>query len=271
MSFLSWHPLSFLKRHFEADFQVFENSIPEEEIKKGFSIKKLDWDSSFFGKDIFKILFWDEKSGNRPGFPRIQKGQMFAEVPAEAVDLFPVLQQNGFALIETRLTYFHMLDNLPAESLQSRFAGAGDISNLKTVASQAINIYDRYHADSFFSESDTNRYLEAYIENCVNGFAERVFVPDLAEPPASFVALARLKEPLFPAGNLFRIPLTACLPANRGWHYPLCLSALYYAKAQSGKCLVMTTQSTNGAVIHNCEKLGFKLGSIFHIFSKSIS
>ena len=69
---------------------------------------------------------------------------------------------------------------------------------------------------------------------------------------------------------LYRIPLTACLPENKGWHYHLCLAALAEAKSRQANALVMTTQAGNKAVIHNCEKLGFRLGSTFHIFTKEL-
>lgn len=266
-----WQPLYFLKRYLDAEFQVMEHVAISQNFKNGFAMSRLDWDSGFFGRDIYKILYWNPGLAEKPDFPSVKKGQIFAEVPSEAAELFPAFQKHGFALIETRLTYFHLLENLPAEKQKSRVATADDIIFLKKVASQAVNPYDRYHADSFFTPEETDRYLETYIENCVKGFAEKVFVPNLTESPASFVALSRIKDPVIGGGSLFRIPLTACLTQNKGWHYPLCLSALHYAKAQKGKCLVMTTQSTNGAVIHNCEKLGFKLGSVFHIFSKSYS
>jgi dTDP-4-amino-4,6-dideoxy-D-galactose acyltransferase len=163
-----------------------------------------------------------------------------------------------------------LLDHLPTPLNNSRKASKVDIPYLKKVASQAVNDFDRYHADPFFTTRMANNYLETYIENCVNGFSECVFVPDLDQVPYSFVALSRLKEDSwFEKEPLFRIPLTACLPENKGWHYLLCLEALHYAKNNNAKCLVMTTQTTNKAVIHNCEKLGFKLGSCTHIFSKS--
>jgi dTDP-4-amino-4,6-dideoxy-D-galactose acyltransferase len=136
------------------------------------------------------------------------------------------------------------------------------------VASGAVNFFDKYHADSFFKTDETNRYLETYIENCISGLAEKVFIPDLPSNPASFVALSKISYNSLP---LYRIPLTACLEENKGWHYDLCLHALQYAKGQGAQVLVMTTQSTNKAVIHNCEKLGFKFGSCSHLFTKSSS
>jgi len=241
----------------------------------GFLIgKRLDWDSTFFKAGIYKLHSLPEDLGSdwksRIGFLESDtRWNVFAEVPSEDIVSLRRLGNLGFSLVETRLTYYHLLDSLEEDKKLCRNAGAADIPSLRETASSAVNAYDKYHADPFFSKEETNRFLETYIENCVNGFADRVFVPVLETPPASFVALSKKKDDRFANGFFYRIPLTACLPLNKGWHYPLCLHALHYAKSQKAEVLTMTTQSTNKAVIHNCEKLGFKLGSCTHLFSKS--
>lgn len=264
-----WNSLGFIDRLFSFPETNLQN--PDTETLIG---KRLDWDSSFFHAGIYKLDFLPEEPihdwKSRVGFLEADsRWNIFAEVPSEDIHAFRELGRLGFTLVETRLTYYHLLDSLPEETHPCRNAVADDIPSLRVTASQAVNAFDKYHADPFFSEEETNRYLETYIENCVNGFAERVFVPDLKTAPASFVALGKVKDDRFANGFFYRIPLTACLPLNKGWHYPLCLHALQYAKSQKVQVLVMTTQSTNKAVIHNCEKLGFKLGSCTHLFSKS--
>jgi dTDP-4-amino-4,6-dideoxy-D-galactose acyltransferase len=279
MNLIDWNPIGFLERFYKVDSSPWKNEISKFESKEyhDLFLKRLDWDSSFFNSEIVKILFINGEFELNRGFEFFSENNIskrpvhfFLEIPSEATHLFKSLMHWGFSLVETRLTYFHKLNEIPDLVRQSRVASEIDIPFLKKVASEAINEFDRYHADDFFSGLDTDRYLQTYIENCVKGFAERVFVPDLDSNPASFVALSRLQElGWLEKGPLFRIPLTACLPKNKGWHYHLCVQALHYAKANQSKCLVMTTQSTNKAVIHNCEKMGFKLGSSFHIFSKS--
>lgn len=270
MSQSFWNSLHFLHRLFPETISI-ETSVPDAQ-QVG---RLLTWDSDFFGARIYKIdqldptselQAWEEKEVEKNG-----PWQVFAEVPSEAVTAFDQLSKAGFRLVETRFTYFHLLENLPTIQKPARFATEGDIEALKKVASGAVNAFDKYHADPFYSPAQADAYLETYIANCVKGFAERVFVPNLAEAPASFVALSRIQVPGLKqnAGPFFRIPLTACLPANQGWHFHLCLAALHYAREKAGKGLVMTTQSTNKAVIHNCEKLGFRFGSCTHLFAKS--
>jgi len=264
-----WQPISFLQRVFPGSFE--ELAVAQ----SGLSIQRLTWDSHFFEAPVLKLDYLPENCSQEELYAAIpapvERSLIFAEVPTQATQAIQVLCKAGFSLVETRLTYYHMLQNLPGQERHSRFARKEDLPFLQKTASGAVNEFDRYHTDPFFSVPQATEYLETYISNCLNGFAETIFVPDLETPPASFVALSRVKNPELKTDQLlYRIPLTACLPENRGWHFHLCLSALHYAAEKGAFSLIMTTQAANGAVIHNCEKLGFKLGSTFHIFSKVI-
>jgi dTDP-4-amino-4,6-dideoxy-D-galactose acyltransferase len=265
----NWQPITFLRRVFPDSFEEFANT------KSGLSIHKLNWDSDFFKAPILKIDYLPDNCSKEELMAAIpalgEKSMIFTEVPTQATQAIQVLCSAGFSMVETRLTYYHTLQNIPLQKNHSRFANLDDLAFLQNTASGAVNEFDRYHTDPFFSVKQASEYLETYISNCLNGFSETIFVPDLETPPASFVALSRVKNPELKTDQLlYRIPLTACLPENRGWHFHLCLSALHYAAEKGAFALVMTTQAANGAVIHNCEKLGFKLGSTFHIFSKVI-
>lgn len=266
MNNTSWNPLAFIHRFLNRDFPVIDSA-------QTLSWRQLDWDSAYFDADICRLDFIPDDA-NPVAFAEAlpvknphRKTYLFSEVPTEAVSAFRLLADHGFTLVETRLTYFHLLNNLPQISRNSRPAVQQDLPFLKKTASEAVNPFDRYHSDPFFSEKQASAYLETYIENCLNGFSELVFVPELETSPASFAAVSKVS---IADESIYRIPLTAALAENKGWHYHLCLAALHHAKNKNAPALVMTTQSGNKAVIHNCEKLGFKLGSIFHIFSKEL-
>lgn len=265
----SWHTLAFLERVFPKVFSTV--TLQKNEALR---IRKLAWDSDFFHAEMYKLEYLAEGTGAAMLAQELPAGKgamIFAEVPAQATGAMRTLCHAGFSLVETRLTYFHNLQKLPEITRPVRRAKSSDADYLKRTASAARNPFDRYHTDPFFSEEQASRYLETYIENCLNGFAEMVLVPELPLPPASFAALSRAEVPGMGSGQtLYRIPLTACLEENRGWHYHLCLAALHEAAENKAIALVMTTQAANAAVVHNCEKLGFRLGSVFHIFSKTI-
>lgn len=252
MTVKNWNSLSFLERL----FPWYEGST------YGPSIEKLEWDSAYWGTPFIRINGSVNQAELSQTLSEANSYYAFAEVPVEEIAQLRLLEEVGFRMVETRLTYFHALGDILSDGRRSRMATVEDVPFLKNAAGQAVNPFDKYHADPFFSESMATQYLETYIENCVRGFAECVFVPDLESPPFAFAALSKLKLPGWNnAQPLFRIPLTACLPTQKGWHFDLCLAALKYAKNEGAAGLVMTTQATNKAVIHNCEKLGFKLGS----------
>lgn len=268
-----WNTLGFLERIIP-EFQSTSN-----ESSKGICIHKLEWDSVFFQSVILKLEFLPDDAGITDLISQInlfyssgERAMVFAEVPTNATTAIRTLGEAGFSMVETRLTYYHTLTNLQAALRTTRLANNQDLQGLKNSAAGAVNSFDRYHTDPFFEKGEAELYLETYISNCLNGFARAVFVPDsVGVETASFAALSEVKFPETSIpGKIFRIPLTACLPENRGWHYHLCLAAMHYAAKNNGLVLVMTTQAANQAVIHNCEKLGFKLGSTFHIFSKTL-
>jgi dTDP-4-amino-4,6-dideoxy-D-galactose acyltransferase len=267
-----WHPLSFIRRIFP---ECSHASFRENEAEP-VCIQNLGWDSEFFKFRMLKLEFLSEcvDADSLLAHPALQHSEpthIIAEVPARASGAIQTLGKAGFCLTETRLNYFHTLKNLPPEIRKSRMAVAGDSTFLKKTASLAVNPSDRYHTDPFFSPEMASRYLETYINNCLNGHAEAVLVPDLETAPASFAAFSELRLPFVSeSSRLYRIPLTACLPENQGWHYHLCLSALHKASENHALALIMTTQAANGAVIHNCEKLGFRLGSVFHVYSRIV-
>jgi dTDP-4-amino-4,6-dideoxy-D-galactose acyltransferase len=174
----------------------------------------------------------------------------------------------GLPLIETRLTYFH--DNVAAfywpERFPVRIPTVADIPNLRHVAMQARNLYDRCHADSFFSEKLADDYLATFVENSVKGFADRVLVPAVDDnmPDAFFTANVMKTQMDIDIG---RIVLVAIGAARQGWHLKLMAEMTDWFKTQKINVACMTTQSTNRAVIRNSEKLGFRYGRATHLFS----
>lgn len=261
-----WHQLGYLSRHFNVQFEESET------LSRKFNPEKLEWDSNFFKAGVYKMHAFEtiDKDEVKAFLSGNETKYVFVEVPAEATDQIISLEKAGFSLVETRLHYFHTLENLEDQTKPTRWAKATEIGILKKVASGAVNPFDRYHADPFFSDEDADRYLEANISNSMSGFAECVFVPDLASEPASFASVIVVKDPVWKETQpLYRIHLAACLPPNRGWHFPLFQASLHHAKSKNAKCVVMTTQATNRPSIHNNEKLGFRLGYCSLIFSIS--
>lgn len=249
-------------------------------------VQRLEWDSRFFICPVYRLEFsdWEEDVPNPANVlamtlkelkqalsARHAQYYLFAEVPSEDIVMLQALGLAGLRLIETRLTYFR--DDLGQFSCPERFkvrlATAADIPNLRQVAMEARNHYDRYHADPFFQTALADEYLATFIENSVKGFADVVLVPDddALKPGAFFTADLLPAKTSLPEINIGRIVLVAVGTERRGWHLRLMSEMSYWFQEQRVQLAYMTTQSTNRAVIRNCEKLGYRYGRSTHIFA----
>ncbi len=241
-----------------------------------FFISFLAWDSDFFQIPTYKFLSVLYDSVNKLDLEKAflelllrlkqenSKFYFWADIPAEDTEVAQVLNKVGFGLIETRLHFFKKnIQAFDYERFEVKKATETDIPNLRKTAAEARNAYDRVHADPFFGQEKADQYLALYAENAVKGFVETVLVPADSAPPDAFLAISR-SETLHK--NFARIALTAVLPSRKGWHLKLCAETVHYAQKNACDYVLMTTQSTNGAVFRTSEKLGFQLGACSHIF-----
>ena len=249
-------------------------------------VRRLEWDSGYFGYPVYRLDFadWDEDGAlSSEGLAsavtelrqelsdRHGRFYLFCEIPSEDLVMLQAMGLAGMRCIETRLTYFY--DGVERFSWPSRFpvrqAGEADIPALRSVAIQARNAFDRYHADPFFSQSVADEYMATFVENSVRGFADAVMVPAEGEgaPGAFFTAVLK------PAGEFpvdvkwGRIVLVAVGEERRGWHLRLMSEMSYFFRERGVEVAYMATQSTNRAVIRNCEKLGYRYGRASHVFA----
>jgi dTDP-4-amino-4,6-dideoxy-D-galactose acyltransferase len=249
-------------------------------------VRHLEWDSDHFGIPFFRLEFaeWDEGVAD-PAATVAQslkalfadlgrlhgKYYLFSEIPSEDVAMLQAMGYAGAKLIETRLIYFR--DDMQQFDWPVRYrvrpATAGDIPALRKVAADARNLFDRYHADPFFPRVTADRYLATFVENSVNGFADEVMVPaEGASLPGAFFTADLVPCEESPVGlKLGRIVLVAVGEERRGWHLRLMSEMSYKFKECGVHVGYVTTQSTNRAVIRNCEKLGYRYGRCTHVFS----
>ncbi|QDU10960.1 hypothetical protein [Gimesia aquarii] len=246
--------------------------------------KKLEWDSRYFNCSTFRLDYidWDTNIENpeiqiaetilafqSELYEKYQSYYLFSEVPSEDTI---VLQAFGLAkmrLIETRITYFYnysekinLVQNHPV-----RMASEIDIPNLRQVAIHARNDFDRFHADPFFSTDTADQFIAEYVEQCVKGLTDIVLVPAVDEAlPGAFVCGAVNVDSLQEI-RVGRLVLVAVSEARRGWYRWLNSALMLWMQEQGMSCIVNTTQSTNRAVIHVCESMGYQYGRSAHLFA----
>lgn len=246
-----------------------------------FIIKYLDWDSCFFKIPIFKIetiLYATDniqlliKAIHTFYAQHTEKdAYYYIEIPSEDIFLIQALGVCGFKLIETRLNlYLTNLKKYNYTRFKTRNATDFDIKTLRKVAVENKNVYDRFHADTYFDSRTADEYLGQYTENAIKGFCDFVIIPnENGVNQKAFMAVSYLQKS-FAALNckIARLKLAAVDPTCKGWYIKLTSEAIYKCIEEGADHVLLTTQSTNKAAIVSCEKLGFKIGSLSHVFSK---
>jgi dTDP-4-amino-4,6-dideoxy-D-galactose acyltransferase len=250
-------------------------------------LRRLPWDSEFFEIPTYRLvtgLFAAKtESGILQNAATRLREQLagrgsfyaFSMVPAEDVRLFQALTGAGWQLIETRLHYHHPAVAAVAGPRWSvRPARPDEALRLGRVAAAARNPFDRFHADPWIGNERGDALLARYAEAAATGaLADVVLVPDEpGRPVDSFLAISDLQADAQRLGvSLSRVLLAAVGPANQGWHRRLLSETLHRARTLGQHSVLMTTQATNRAVIHNAEVLGFRLGAVSHVLACRLS
>lgn len=239
----------------------------------------LEWDTNFFHVPTYRIEYsninsdFSEFSFNElynflSG--RHQELYLFAEVPSEDIRTIKGLSGSGYKLIETRLTYFN--DKIRNFESTRRFsvrqASIDDIPTLNATAIDSVNVYDRFHADDFFTELMANNFLAKYIENSVLGYADEVIVPSSGPANAFLTANYIKSSKCFINKKLAKMVLSAVAPSRTGWYVKLIGEMTMKFKENDIDIAFMTTQSTNRAVLKVWNSFGYQFGRSTHIFSK---
>ena len=243
--------------------------------------KKLAWDSEFFGVPVFRIEytlipFGTREEATKAAYTELRNAiaskneefYIFGEVPVEDTQTCIGMSEAGWRLIETRVTYFR--DDLQkfefTEERSTRNAVLEDIPELRITATNAINPYDRFHADSFFTDREAADFMAVFAEYSVRGFADVVLVPATG-PANAFVTGKRTEQ-----SGLFKVKagknvLTAVIDDRKGWYRHLIGALGGSFREQGMEVMLVTTQSTNRAVLKVLFHHGFRFGRSTHIFS----
>jgi dTDP-4-amino-4,6-dideoxy-D-galactose acyltransferase len=270
-----------LKKIHNNDIQII--TIRQAQKPFLFLVEYLAWDSNYFGFPTYKlhtVLFDQEDRLQLPdavasfksGFFNEKGKYCFTDIPSEDILLLQAFSGAGFKLIETRMTYYLDLTKHDQERFSVREAKREDIQNLRRVANEMRNPFDRFHADTIFDPARADEFLATFVEESVNGFADYTMVPnEPGTPPDAFLTAKFLREdwPVINA-KVSKMVLSAVSSKTcKGWYKKLISEMAYYLHSQGADFAFMHPASTNKAVIHTYETLGCRLGQVSHIFSFS--
>jgi dTDP-4-amino-4,6-dideoxy-D-galactose acyltransferase len=246
-----------------------------------FIVKFLKWDSDYFNMSTHKLLFvlYDHKDYEvlkkainifiKDFF--IKKGRYcFSEIPSEDIFTIQALNENGFKLVENRLTYYLDLKNFSHERYSVRSATLEDVPNLKRVAREMRNDYDRFHAETIFNINKADEFLATYIEESIKGFSDYTMVPSESGVPSdAFLTANYLKKEWEKIGERVSKMVLSSVSSKtcKGWYIKLISEMAYHLKSIGAEYAFMNLATTNRAVIHTYEKLGCKYGKCVHILT----
>jgi len=260
------------------DVKVVE--INENQSEHFFIIKKLHWDSEYFGFEHYKIVnvLFDHHNINilvkainsfKNDYCNISKAYYFIDIPSEETLLQQAFTGNGFRLIESRLNYYYdqVKDYKGRERFNTRLANKNDAEYLKEVAMKMKNNFDRVHADAQIDSIIADKYIGQFAFNSVMGFADFVLVPNTDEkPPFGFLAF---NKPTKVGGfRVSKLVLAAIDNSEeKGWLNKLLSEAIYLLQDYNVDYLTTITQSSNAPAFKTWEKFGFKLSNVTNILA----
>ncbi len=265
---------------------LFDESVePIEIVSSGlrhiFFVKKLIWDTEYFSIPTVKLLTalythndYNVLCNAVKELINIHLNQenihCIAEIPSEDNLFTQALNENGFKLVESRLTYYLDLNNYSWERYNVRSANFDDIPNLKRVAKEMKNEYDRFHSDKTYSTEKADEFLATYIEESIKGFADYVMVPNEDGIPSdAFLTAKYLAKEWDDIGDKISIMVLSAVSSDtcKGWYLKLISEMAYHLKGIGASYAFMHPATTNRAVIHTYEKLGCKYGKCVNVLT----
>jgi hypothetical protein len=231
---------------------------------------KLDWDTDFFKKQIWKIQVASWNNTRQNALLHLQEverklkrrgGQyIFIFAPALSINIIDVLGRNGWSVIESRGLLYRELNNI---SDISRYpvvpAGESDVMPLSRVAVEVVNPYDRFHSDDYFDKNSVDAFMKKWVENSIlhKFAADTVLRP--ASGPDAFLSIDHRKD-LYQFGiKDTQMVLSAVNRTAKGWFFRLISETAHIAREMSSDYISLTTQMNNIGAIKTCQRLNMKI------------
>lgn len=213
-------------------------------------IEELKWDSDLFGRKIGRIIV--KSSEDIRAIIRQAKeegyGYLTCRLKANEISAVQFLEENGFYLTDIGVIWEKKNIEISEEpAIPVREAKIEDIPMLKAMV---VGLFkeSRFYHDPFFTENEADMLYQAWIENSVRGFSDKVFLAN----NAGFITCKILPD----VGN---IELVGVLYPYRGKGFgkALMLKALKWFKENGVNTVTVRTQASNIMAINLYISLGF--------------
>lgn len=226
-------------------------------------VKKIDWDSTFFGYAIGKI--------------DLSKDNVFSELDIEqskfdliyvfSDQIIPTLQDK---LVDQKVTFELLLEN-SNEINKINIYPFNSVKYSKKQLEQLViesGVFSRFKLDLNFKNNEFEKLYLEWLKQSVNGnYALELFVAKNKETLSGFITIQKVSE------EIATIGLIAVNKSCRGEGIAkeLIIKAINYCKENKFTTLEVATQKENIPAMNLYNKLGFrekKIKYIYHIWNK---
>jgi GNAT superfamily N-acetyltransferase len=218
-------------------------------------IEELTWDTGLFGRKIGRLTEVPSEKilGNILEDAKEQKYRyLTCRLSANKIDDVRILEKKGFYLTDIGILLERDMDAIEETPIPVREALVNDIAMLKEMV-KGVFTDSRFYHDPFFTNDEADRAFQAWIENAVKGFADKV----LLIGNEGFITCKVSGT----TGNIHLIGVSP-LYRGRGIGTALVLHALRWFKEQGLKNVTVRTQAGNSNSIKFYTHLGFKIKAV---------
>lgn len=222
----------------------------------------LDWDTQFFGVRIASLSALDAGPLDSAALERAlvwcraeRIDCLYLRSDADDVTTLRAAGEHGFRFVDVRVTFDCELAKLPTPSAHEgiRSARAEDVPALRAIAAYN-HTNTRFYADGRFPRERCDELYATWIEKSVNGWAERVLVPDEGGGALGYLSIHLRPE------NTAEIGLVGLAKEaqGRGLGKQLVESAIAWMRAKGCARATVVTQGRNLAAQRLYQAAGFR-------------
>ena len=226
----------------------------------------LEWDSSFFGRQIARLTVSRLDAENIKEVMNWSKSQaiecIYLLADADDATTTRLAESHAFQFVDIRVTLERALDDIPATAGKAlstgiRLSNSGDVPVLRSIA-KVSHRDSRFYYDFHFPPSACDALYETWIEKSCHGYATAVLVAELESRPAGYVSCHLLQE------NRGQIGLFGIAPEARGQGLgkKLLEGSLQWFAENGVKNVMVVTQGRNRTAQRLYQRGGFLTRSV---------
>ncbi|NVK74114.1 MAG: GNAT family N-acetyltransferase [Oceanospirillaceae bacterium] len=210
---------------------------------------KLEWDSSFFEKNIYMF----EPSANLSVFDSKGAELVYSKVRSDNYQIISKLCDLGFEYVEGELEFFDEIESSTTDDSNIRLARKDDYKSLSTLISARFN-QSRFR-EPWFTANQREQFYAVWLKNAIDGsFDDACLLYEVDKTIMGFVTVKvdedRLRIGLIGVNSDFQ---------GKGIGSRLIRAAHRYGYSQKCKEIIVSTQSSNVQAVNLYIKNGFRL------------